>query len=237
MLAVLQPAGLAVLLLEGGKRRLEPGDLAGLVLRARLERPDLALEGDVASVARRGCGTHRVDRRLRLGNVAPRLVRVAVGLLGARGVDGRGQREAVTQPALQPIDQQRLLARLAAQRLDLRAQRHLGVGRIAGRLAAASAARGERHRQPLDLRVLLCVDRAYLLERLLVPPGARRQLGDLAVAVEQQPLGLRQPRLHPRQPVGDRLLQHAAGVLVLLQIGLELHRRPSPASRCWRRDG
>ena len=46
MLAVLQPAGLAVLLLEGGQRRLQPGDLAGLVLRARLERPDLALEGD-----------------------------------------------------------------------------------------------------------------------------------------------------------------------------------------------
>ncbi len=47
-LAVLQSAGLVVLLLEGSERCLEPGNLAGLILRVGPERANLALVDSAA---------------------------------------------------------------------------------------------------------------------------------------------------------------------------------------------
>ena len=68
------------------------------------------------------------------------------------------------------------------------------------------------------MRSLLGIDRGRLLERELVALGALRELGDLAVAIEQQALGFSEPGFHFRQAVGDGLLQHAPCVLVLFQV-------------------
>jgi hypothetical protein len=66
------------------------------------------------------------------------------------------------------------------------------------------------------------LDGARFLERHLVLLGALHQLGDLAVAIEQQPLGLDSRASTLGRRSADGLLQHAAGVLVFLQIGLVL---------------
>jgi hypothetical protein len=122
-------------------------------------------------------------------------------------------------PALELADQ------LACSRALPRAtdSRHLALGAAVDGRAAAAAAGGERTRQLVDLGVLLGVDRACLLQRRPLAPCAGRQLGNLAVPVEQQALGLVEPCLHARQAVGDRLLEHSSGILVLFQVGLQLH--------------
>ena len=78
----------AVGLLESGQRCLQPGDLAGLILGARLERPDLALLLGPARVrCRRGRrrGAHRVQGGFGLGEVFARPVDV-----GYRPASGAG---------------------------------------------------------------------------------------------------------------------------------------------------
>ena len=105
----------------------------------------------------------------------------------------------MAEPHLQPVDQDGLLAGLVAQRFHLRAHCAFALGQVVA--AGTAGAGGEHTVQPLDLRVLLGVDGACFLERHLVLLGALRQLGDLAVAIEQQALGLGEPRLDLRQAI------------------------------------
>jgi hypothetical protein len=137
---------------------------------------------------------------------------------------GAAKRIAVTQPTLQPVDQHGLLAGLAAQLLDLGAQRHLAFG-------PASAA-AWRPRPPRVVSVVVSRSIWAFCCALIELASSRALLCRLAPAVSSaisrsrlnsSRFGLVEPRLHARQLVGNRLLQDAPGVLVLFQVGLELH--------------
>ena len=168
----------------------------------------------------------RAERRLGLRQILAQPVHVALGLcerlghpVGAAGdAAGAGQQVAVAEPHLQPVDQDGLLARLDAQRVDLGAQRAFALGLVVA--AAAAGAGGERGAEALDLRVSagrqteLASSSASLcfLAPCISSAISRSRLNSSRLASDSRASTFgRRSR--------DGLLQHAAGVLVLLQVG------------------
>ncbi len=76
--------------------------------------------------------------------------------------------------------------------------------------------------EAVDLVALLGVDLCRLVEGAALLLGRLGQDRDLAVALEQQLLGFRQPVLDLGQAVHDGVLEHAASILVFVERRLEL---------------
>src|SRR5262249_29989698 len=179
-LAVAQAARFWLALFEGRQGRLQAGDLARLIVGARPQGADLALVGEPGRLPVTGVLTPDTERALDLGELLVRTIDLACRA-GRRGRRSR-QPVAAAQPALQTVDQLRLVACLGAQLLELRPHRGLAFGIC---LAAAAAARRLRAGQALDMRTLLRGNGRGLFQRLLVAPAPDGQFGDLAVAIEQ----------------------------------------------------
>src|SRR5262249_28728341 len=156
-LAVAQGAGRATALLEGGECRSEAGNLARLIVGARPERPDLALVGQPAANA--------LARLLILPCALASFLVPASPLLSRRSGPPRRRVQAVAaaEPALESVDQCRLLARLCSQGIEFTA---------GGRLRLHGDALCERRAgQALDLHRLLGGDGGGFLKRLFVAPA------------------------------------------------------------------
>src|SRR5690606_21764173 len=121
------------------ERRFEPGDLGGLVLRRGLERARLPVERLLPGLSGLGRRLYGAQRILGLGKVAAKPLDFFLGAdrgagetiaaAGRAPLGGRlADRSALPhQQSLKARDKGRLLARLCAQGLDLRAQRNLAV--------------------------------------------------------------------------------------------------------------
>jgi len=242
-LALLDGPVVGILGLVGSKARLELGDLGRLVLIGRFQRPQIRLVERLPRLTGLGHPSRRLERQLGLCQILAQpaelgVHRAAIGpplTVSPRSVAAYRVRAdaGLDQSALKPADQRRLIAGLGPERLELGPQGDLAVEpRIAEALAIARRARGERRIEAMDLVALLGVDLGCFLERLGLLGCRLRDAGDLAVALEQELLRLRQPVLDLGQAVGDRVLEDAASVLVLLERGPELGRLAlEPADR------
>ncbi len=147
-------------------------------------------------------------------------------LRGGEARDLIRARTGVDEHTLQAADQCGLITRLGPQRLDLGAQGDLAVEAGIGQgLAVAGGARREGGVQAMNLVALLGVDLGRLLERLSLLVGRLREARYLAVALEEELLGFGEPVLNLGQAIGYGLLEHTAGVFVLLERGAHLLHR------------
>ncbi len=223
-LALAHQRGLALEAVERLERRAQARDFGLLVFDHGFEVAHLAFEGDARRVAFRRRCPHGRERTLSIRKLAFQ----PLDLLRLQGGGGLSVRhgglgpEVLSQPLLQPLDQRGLLARARPQRLDLGPQNQFALE--AG-IAVALGLALQGGRQLFDLLALLLGEDARLFERHLVTSRPARQLGDFAIPVEQQALGLGEARLDAGQPVGDGLLQNAPRVDVLVEFRLELGRR------------
>ena len=213
----------------GRSRRPDP--------RSCLQRPDLALEGGVAASPSRGAPARtELDRRLGLGHVALARARSSPSLRPA-ALAGRRQRVAVPSRRCR-----RSISSACSRALPRSAS-------ISARSATSLSPPSPVDWRPRPPRVVSAVVSRSICAfcwALIEPASSSACLWRLAPAVSS---AISRSRLNSsrlasasrastlRQPVGDGLLQHAPGVLVLLQVGLELHHVAFRASRCWRRGG